>query len=164
MAVYLKSHGFELRGVKADVNCFCSVFLKSLKTLSRKIPILDAQEDKIGYLRSLIANQYKVIKMVTGFSRAQQIEKDKEWLAASGEGDLLAKALEIPIRIVQVSDLCSINDMLTFPEKGGESQEWKTLHERPKEYILGGHFICPLPIKKGECMLYCTQYKKRRNR
>lgn len=122
VAVYLCKQGFELRGVKADGNCFCRAFLKSCATLSRIIPILDAQDNKISYLRGEIANQYRSSEQAL-LARAEQIEQDKEWITASGEGDLLARALEIPIRVVSVNqadDRCDINDMLTFSEKGRE--------------------------------------------
>ena len=45
VAIYLKEQGFELRGIKADGNCFCSAFLESYNVFSRVIPILDKPKE-----------------------------------------------------------------------------------------------------------------------
>jgi len=152
-AIYLKEQGFELMGIKADGDCFCSAFLKSYEALSQKIPILDEEKNKISYLRALIAAQYEVNQKNSEsrqINRVQEIKKDREWLTAMGEGDLLASNLGIPIRIVTVnkdSGGCGIVDMLTFAEKDKTQQKWKKIKEskKPKEYIfivdLGGHFV-----------------------
>ena len=99
-------------------------------------------------MRDWIARKYKSIRGKADNVRAQEIERDGNWLMANGEGDLLANALSMPIRIVTVSqkdDQCSIDDMLTFSENGKEQQEWDTIAMKPNEYILivdlGGHFI-----------------------
>jgi len=158
IAVYLKAQGFELGGVKADGNCFCHAFLKSYATLSRKIPILDRQQDKIVYLRELIASQYRASSRGStrwDFCRSQQIEQSGEWLEALGKGDLLAGALSIFIRIITVDrdqNGCEIIDVLTFPEKNKKRQLWEDIEmsERPKESIvlvnLGGHFLYARPL------------------
>ncbi|MBA3237953.1 MAG: hypothetical protein H0T62_06325 [Parachlamydiaceae bacterium] len=152
---YLKIRGFKLIGVEGKGDCFCYAFLESYKTLSRRIPILNRQKDKNAYLRGLIAAQY-----AGNFSdqnstiRADQIKKAGEWLKADGEGDLLAKIFEIHIRVVtpQVDEHGSdVNDMLTWPLKDKDSEEWGKIDEleRPRDYIfivdLGGHFICARP-------------------
>jgi hypothetical protein len=161
VAGYLKRLGFELRGVKADGNCYCGAFLKSYGTLTQKIPVLDAEEDQISYLRGIIANQYGAIHGSEngGVARAQQIETDGEWLTALGEGDLLARALQIPIRTIivdQNEDQCGIIELMTFPDKDRSEQVWSTIDDsdKPKQHItivdLGGHFICAQPISEGK--------------
>jgi hypothetical protein len=126
--------------------------LGSYETLERRIPLLDCEPDKISYLRKVIAGQYKLSRK--GSARATEIEMDKEWLTAPNEGDLLAPALQIPIRIVTVNhdaSGCGVIDMLTFADQGKERQEWGTIPtgELPKEYIfivdLGGHFVFAKP-------------------
>ena len=157
VAMYLKEQGFELQGIKADGNCFCNAFLESYQTLPKKIPILDSQNNKIFYLRELIASKYDTIQNrneKTSTIRVQEIKQDKEWLTAD-EGDLLAEALTIPIRIVTVNidgDGCGISDMLTFAEKNKSRQKWKKVPEpeKLKQYIfivdLGGHFVYAKPV------------------
>ena len=152
--IYLREKGFQLKGAKADGNCFFYAFLKSYSTLSRKIPILDVQENKITYLRELISDQYKGSPQGSteqGIARAHQIKADKEWITASCEGDLLVSILDIPIRLVTVNkdgNGCGVNDTLSFKNAEGlVSQNWEIIpqEETPKEYIfivdLGGHFV-----------------------
>src|SRR3990167_4238009 len=160
-AAYLNKEGYELKGIKADGNCFCNAFLKSYARLSRKIPILDSQKNKISYLRDVIATKYVFTpegNTGPGHSRASQIRRDKEWLTTS-EGGLLANALSIPIRMITVNKDnygCGINDMLIFSELGKLYQEWNDIQEKdkPKEYVLivdlRGHFIYVEPFTSGE--------------
>ena len=125
---HLKKHGYELQGVLADGNCFCNAFLESYRTLSRKIPLLDAAPDQLFFLRAHIASNVER----TNVTRAQEIQRNGEWISASDEGDLLAKALQIPIRIITVNkdqEGCGISDMLTFPEVNKPQQEWLTVDE-----------------------------------
>ncbi|WP_213150951.1 tetratricopeptide repeat protein [Neochlamydia sp. AcF95] len=148
-AAYLKEEGVELKGVASDGDCFFSAFLGSYACLSRKIPLLDDCEDKISYLRQVLAD---IIKH-TDSERAEEIKRKATWVSGLGEGDLLASALSIPIRLVTINEeklVCGIHDRLIFSKQGlseeNRSQEWKTIpqKERLKEYIfivdLGGHF------------------------
>src|SRR3990167_4911617 len=160
-AAYLNKEGYELKGIKADGNCFCNAFLKSYARLSRKIPILDSQKNKISYLRDVIAAKYDFTpegNTGPGHSRASQIRRDKEWLTTS-EGGLLANALSIPIRMITVNKDnygCGINDMLIFSELDKLYQEWNDIQEKdkPKEYVIivdiGGHFIYAEPFISKE--------------
>ncbi len=171
-AVYLRGQGFELMGIKADGNCFCNAFLQSYKTLSEPIPILDREENKVSYLRGLIANQYGTTPKEStgaGITRVQQIKKDRAWLAAD-EGDLLARALSIPIRIVTVNQdrgVCGISDMLTL--KDGKQQSWDTIEKsaRPEKSILivdlGGHFIYAQPLSAEKDRRYQASSDKGQN-
>ncbi|KIC75205.1 hypothetical protein DB42_AK00050 [Neochlamydia sp. EPS4] len=149
-AAYLIEEGFELKGVASDGDCFFSAFLGSYACLSRKIPLLDDCKDKIPYLRQVLAD---IVKH-TDSERAEEIKRKAAWISGLGEGDLLASALSIPIRLVTINEeklVCGIHDRLIFSEQGlseeNRSQEWKTIpqKERPKEYIfivdLGGHFV-----------------------
>ncbi|MBS4169972.1 tetratricopeptide repeat protein [Neochlamydia sp. AcF95] len=149
-ANYLSKEEFELKGVPSDGNCFFSAFLGSYACLSRKIPLLDDQENKISYLRKVLSS----IIRHTNSERAEEIIGKGTWVSGLGEGDLLASALSIPIRLVTVNEehlICGVNDMLILPRQGiaadETAQEWGTIpdEERPKEYILivdlGGHFI-----------------------
>ena len=149
---YVKTKGFFLKGIKADGNCFLHAFLESYKTLSRKIPLLDQQPHPVSFLREMIAAKLKLTPI--GLDRAQQILDDGEWLTAMGEGDLLASALSIPMRILTVNlDQTGggVSDMLTFPDTTQPQQDWEDINqeERPQEYIfivdLGGHFIYATP-------------------
>ncbi|KIC76579.1 hypothetical protein DB41_FK00010, partial [Neochlamydia sp. TUME1] len=160
---YLSKEGFELKGVPSDGDCFFSAFLGSYALLSRKIPLLDDQENKISYLREALSG---IIKH-TNSERAEEIIKKRSWVSGLGEGDLLASALSIPIRLVTVNEehlICGVNDMLILPRKGiaaaETAQEWGTIpgEERPKEYIfiidLGGHFIyAQKPLKQDNFLL-----------
>ncbi|MBS4166818.1 hypothetical protein NEOC65_001915 [Neochlamydia sp. AcF65] len=149
-ADYLNKEGFELKGVPSDGDCFFSAFLASYKQLSRKIPLLDEHKDKIFYLRQVLAD---IIKH-TDRKRAEEIIEKGTWVSGLGEGDLLAPALSIPIRLVTVNEehlICGIHDRLIFSDasspEDSRSSEWETIpqEERPTEYILivdlGGHFI-----------------------
>ncbi len=141
---YLAEQGFVLHGVKNDGNCFFSAFLKSCKMLDINIPSINTSVDPISSLRLTIAD--KLDNQV----RSEEIKNLGEWIAADGEGDLLAPIIGVPIRIVTVSKSvvgCEINDMLTFAEMGKPKQEWGSISqgEKPAKYILivdlGGHFI-----------------------
>jgi tetratricopeptide (TPR) repeat protein len=149
-AEYLSTEGFELKGVPSDGDCFFSAFLGSYEQLSRKVPLLDDQENKISYLRQVLAG---IIKH-TDSQRALEIIEKGTWVSGLDEGDLLASALSIPIRLVAVNEehlICGIHDRLIFSQAGlskeDRSQEWETIpqEERRQEYIfivdLGGHFI-----------------------
>ncbi|WP_213155475.1 tetratricopeptide repeat protein [Neochlamydia sp. AcF65] len=156
-AHFLSKEGFELKGVASDGDCFFSAFLGSYACLSRKIPLLDGCEDKISYLRQVLAD---IVKH-TDSERAEEIKRKSTWVSGLGEGDLLASSLSIPIRLVTINEeklVCGIHDRLIFSEQGlceeNRSQEWKTIpqKERPQEYIfivdLGGHFVYAQPIKR----------------
>jgi tetratricopeptide (TPR) repeat protein len=156
-AAYLKEEGFELKGVASDGDCFFSAFLESYTYLSRKIPLLEEQADKISYLRQVLSG---IVKH-TDSQRAEEIGEEGAWVSGIGEGDLLASALSIPIRLITVNEeqlICGIHDRLIFSMpglvEGNRSQEWKaiSLEERPKEYIfivdLGGHFVYAQPLKQ----------------
>ena len=109
----------------------------------------------------MIASEYNTMQNrneKTSTSRVEEIKEDQEWLTAD-EGDLLAQALTVPIRIVTVNldkNGCGISDMLTFSEKDKDRQKWKKVSKKPEEYIfivdLGGHFVYakPLTSKKIE--------------
>jgi hypothetical protein len=160
VANYLKQKGLVLKGVKSDGNCFPLSFLKSYESLpTRKIPLLDCrndQKDKVSYLREVIAGAFSgTTRGNDDPGRIDQIKKDKEWLQAFGEGDLLASQLFIPIRIITVNrdlDGCGISDMLVFPKKDRDAEDWDLIDdsEKPKEFILivdlGGHFVTAIPI------------------
>ncbi len=173
VAVYLKDKGFELMGVQADGNSFCNAFLGSYETLSREIPILDSQADKISLLRAMIAQQYltnrKKSQVSADTERTEQIKQNGEWLTTD-EGDLLATILDIPIRIIviyQDKHGHGVKDMLS--EKNRARQDWNTIddYERPREYILivdiGNHFLYAQPLskeKKGSFSASLTERKK----
>jgi tetratricopeptide (TPR) repeat protein len=156
-AAYLKEEGFELKGVASDGDCFFSSFLGSYACLSRKIPLLDEYKDKISYLRQVLAD---IVKH-TDSKRAEEIRRKAAWVSGLGEGDLLALALSIPIRLVTINEeklVCGIHDRLIFSIQGlseeNRSQEWKMLspEQQPTEYILivdlGGHFVYAQPLKR----------------
>ena len=70
-------------------------------------------------------NSSRISKGEAGTFRAGEIEKDKAWVTSSEEGDLLARALSIPIRVVTVNQndgYDRITDMLTFPDSNKETQ------------------------------------------
>lgn len=154
---YLHPRGFELSGVEADGNCFCTAFLKSYRTLSRKIPLIDNSHNKTSFLRETIAAQYQRSPQGSkNGKRVEQIKQDKEWLAAFDEGDLLAVALSMPIRLITViidGTQCGVIDMLTFTDGRKPRQEWDTIpkNEIPSECIIivdvGGHFLYAKNIK-----------------
>ncbi|KIC71275.1 hypothetical protein DB41_BR00010, partial [Neochlamydia sp. TUME1] len=164
VAAYLHKEGFELKGVASDGDCFFSAFLGSYKELSRKIPLLDEHPDKTSYLRQVLSD---IIKH-TNSKRAEEIIEKGSWISGLGEGDLLASALSIPIRLVTINEerlICGVNDMLIFSKVGltskkVRSREWETIpqEERPQEYILivdlGGHFIyAQKPLKQDKTLL-----------
>ena len=69
--------------------------------------------------------------------RSNQIKLGGEWIT-SFEGDLLAVALQVPIRIITVnhdSNGCGIIDMLTFTDKSIPQRVWDTIDEKPKAYV-----------------------------
>ncbi|KIC73136.1 hypothetical protein DB42_CH00020 [Neochlamydia sp. EPS4] len=149
-ADYLGKEGFKLKGVPSDGDCFFSAFLGSYNCLSRKIPLLDENPNKVFYLRQVLSDMIKY----KNNGKAEKIKEKRMWISGLGEGDLLATALSIPIRLIIVNEeqlACGIHDRLIFPKASSSmednSQEWKTisLEERPEEYILivdlGGHFI-----------------------
>jgi hypothetical protein len=147
---YLASCGYELAGVKADGNCFFNAFLESYAMLSRKIPLLDVERNKIAYLRETASRQYVSSPQGSKYSdRADTIKKEGGWVTIS-EGGLLAKALSIPIRVITVNSGqvdAEVDDMLIFPEYAKENQRWATLaaHAKTQEHIcivdVGGHFL-----------------------
>ncbi|BBI18315.1 tetratricopeptide repeat protein [Neochlamydia sp. S13] len=164
VAAYLHKEGFELKGVAGDGDCFFSAFLGSYKGLSRKIPLLEEQSNKISYLRQVLSD---IVKH-TDSKRAKEIIKKGSRVSGLDEGDLLARALSIPIRLVTVNEDslgCGINDMLISSKVGltskkDRSQEWETIpqEERPQDYIfivdLGGHFIyAQKPLKQDKILL-----------
>jgi hypothetical protein len=162
-ADYLSKEDLELKGVPSDGDCFFSAFLGSYALLSRKIPLLDDQENKIFYLRETLSS----IIRHTNNERAEEIIRKGIWVSGLGEGDLLASALSIPIRLVTVNEehlICGVNDMLILPREeiaaAETTQEWGTIpeEERPKEYILivdlGGHFIYAQKSSKKSLSLY----------
>ncbi|MBP7074871.1 MAG: hypothetical protein KBA81_05745, partial [Rhabdochlamydiaceae bacterium] len=142
---YVEGFGHVLQGVEADGDCFFSAFLESYRMLSRQIPILNDQEDKVTYLRSLVAEHINQ----TNLNRSLEIRKKGQWIS-SGEGEFLAKALSIHIRIITVNldqDGSGLDDVIIFPDVQKPSKQWGSLTEteKPDEYIfivdLGGHFI-----------------------
>jgi tetratricopeptide (TPR) repeat protein len=145
VASHLKEEGFELCGVEADGDCFLNAFLGSYQTLSKKkIPILDEEKDKVGYLRDWIAQLF-LQKNEQLLIRGAEIKQKGRWIN-SEEGDLLISALSIPIRVITVQNDengCGFIDMLTMQGR----QEWASIpkEHRPQEYIfiidLGGHFL-----------------------
>ncbi|MBS4165001.1 Uncharacterized protein NEOC65_000047, partial [Neochlamydia sp. AcF65] len=163
VATYLHKESIELKGVAGDGDCFFNAFLGSYASLSRKIPLLDMSSDKISYLRQVLSD---IIKH-NNSKRAEEIIEKGSWISGLGEGDLLASALSIPIRLVTVNEerlICGINDMIIFPKVGlsedNRSQEWESIpqEERPQEYIfivdLGGHFIyAQKPLKQDKSLL-----------
>jgi hypothetical protein len=58
-SAYLETCDYQIEGVEADGNCFFSAFLESYNTLARKITLLDTENNKISYLRSVVASYYK---------------------------------------------------------------------------------------------------------
>ncbi|MBS4166165.1 Uncharacterized protein NEOC65_001245, partial [Neochlamydia sp. AcF65] len=164
VAAYLHKEGFELKGVASDGDCFFNAFLESYEGLPRKIPLLDMSSDKISYLRQVLSD---IIKH-TNSKRAEEIIGKGAWVSGLGEGDLLAQALSIPIRLVTVNEDpsgCGVNDRLIFSKVGltskkVRSREWETIppEERPQKYIfivdLGGHFIyAQKPLKQDKTLL-----------
>lgn len=154
---YLKERGLKLVGVISDGNCFSGAYFKSYVTISRKIPLLEMQENPLVYLRGMIASFYANNNEDTYNTRQRvsEIKMEGEHVTLN-EGRLLAKALPIPIRIITVNQDeqgSGISDMLIFTKKGHDDQEWDTLDksEKPKEgqYItivdLGGHFVTATP-------------------
>ncbi|WP_075882589.1 AAA family ATPase [Candidatus Protochlamydia sp. W-9] len=152
-ALYLYHEGFELDGAKADGDCFFHAFLNSYKTLpGQNIALLNEQSDKISYLRKTLASQYERSPLGSeNKNRVEEIKQGGNWIVAMDEGDLLARALDIPIRILTVNQdqsVCGLNDMLTF-KQGDETirQVWQEIPEEKKNktYIfivdLGGHFV-----------------------
>nr|WP_166158110.1 tetratricopeptide repeat protein [Neochlamydia sp. AcF84]NGY95901.1 hypothetical protein [Neochlamydia sp. AcF84] len=150
VADYLGKECFKLKGVPSDGDCFFSAFLGSYNCLSRKIPLLEESSNKVFYLRRVLAD---IVKYKNN-GRAEKIKGKRTWISGLGEGDLLATALSIPIRLITVNEeqlACGIHDRLIFPKASSpledNSQEWKTIspEKRPEEYILivdlGGHFI-----------------------
>ncbi|KIC76902.1 hypothetical protein DB41_DW00140 [Neochlamydia sp. TUME1] len=158
-AAYLKEEGFTLKGVASNGDCFFSAFLESYAYLSRKIPLLEEQADKISHLRQVLSG---IVKHKDS-KRAEEIGERGAWVSGIGEGDLLASALSIPIRLITVNEkqlICGIHDGLIFSEAGlteeDRSQEWKTIspEQQPAEYIfivdLGGHFVYAQPLKQTQ--------------
>lgn len=158
VALYLKEQGFELKGIRADENCFCNAFLGSYETLSINIPILDTQANKVAYLTGLIASHYQATAEGStgkGILKVQEIQ-EKGARLTTNEGILLAKALQIPIRIITVhqdQNECCTSDRLSFPEDR-ENEDWNSIphSDKPREFIvivdLGGHFVYAQPFSK----------------
>ncbi|NGY95471.1 hypothetical protein NEOC84_001391, partial len=160
-AAYLKEEGFVLKGVASDGDCFFNAFLESYAYLSRKIPLLEEQANKISYLRQVLSG---IVKH-TDSQRAEEIREKGAWISGIGEGDLLASALYIPIRLITVNEeplVCDIHDRLIFSTQGlaeeNKWQEWKTIspEQQPAEYIfiidLGGHFVYAQPLKQNQSL------------
>ncbi|MBS4165351.1 hypothetical protein NEOC65_000408 [Neochlamydia sp. AcF65] len=162
-ADYLGKEGFKLKGVPSDGDCFFSAFLASYGQLARKIPLLDESSDKVFYLRQVLSDMVKY----KNNERAEKIKEKRTWINGLGEGDLLATALFIPIRLIIVNEeqlACGIHDRLIFPKASSpiedNSQEWKIIPEEEKleEYILivdlGGHFAyAQKPLKQDKSFL-----------
>nr|WP_166155568.1 tetratricopeptide repeat protein [Neochlamydia sp. AcF84]NGY94977.1 hypothetical protein [Neochlamydia sp. AcF84] len=165
-ADYLSKEGFKLKGVPSDGDCFFSAFLGSYNCLSRKIPLLDGSPDKVFYLRQVLSD---IVKYKNN-GRAEKIKGERIWISGLGEGDLLATALSIPIRLVTVNEeqlACGIHDRLIFPKASSStednSQEWKTIPEekKPEEYVLivdlGGHFVYAQKLLGQDNPLFLNQ-------
>jgi tetratricopeptide (TPR) repeat protein len=165
-ADYLGKEGFKLKGVPSDGDCFFSAFIGSYNCLSRKIPLLDESTDKVFYLRQVLSD---IIKYKNN-ERAEKIKGRRTWISGLGEGDLLATALSIPIRLITVNEeqlACGIHDRLIFSKASSSpkdnSQEWKEISEEKKleEYILivdlGGHFIYAQKPLKLDNFLFLKQ-------
>lgn len=144
-ADYLQKLGFDLVGAVADGNCLFDAYEKGHELLTRKIPILNFQEDKIQYLRDLLSNSYE-----KNPDRADEIKKNGVHVTAN-EAERLVNVLDKPIRFITPIEGGDISDLLA--RKGKETQDWDTLEEKPKmgDYIvivdLGGHFITARPLK-----------------
>ncbi|BBI17272.1 tetratricopeptide repeat protein [Neochlamydia sp. S13] len=169
-ADYLGKEDFKLKGVPSDGDCFFSAFLASYEQLSRKIPLLDESKDKVFYLRQVLSSIVKY----TNNERAKKIKGKRTWISGWGEGDLLATALSIPIRLITVNEeqlACGIHDRLIFPKASlpmkDNSQEWKTIpeEEKLKEYVLivdlGGHFIYAQKLLGQEKSFFLNQATSR---
>lgn len=151
VAVYLKKWDFEIIGVSYDGNSFCNAFLKSYKSIPKKIPALETQENQITFLRKQISYQLDKSSEEAKM-KAFRIEQGIEKLT-SEDAALLAKALKVHIRIIKVGK-DGIEDILIFPQKS--PKKWEELEESEKqknhEYIsivdLEDHFIYAKPIEK----------------
>ncbi|SPJ31979.1 AAA family ATPase [Candidatus Protochlamydia amoebophila] len=152
-ALYLYREGFELDGAKADGDCFFHAFLNSYNTLpEQNITLLNEQSDKISYLRETLASQYERSPLgPKNKNRVEEIKQSGNWIEVMDEGDLLARALDISIRILTVNQdqsACGLNDMLTFKQRDETiRQVWQKIPEekKTKPYIfivdLGRHFV-----------------------
>lgn len=163
---YLKNLGYELAGTEGDGDCFFHAFLGSYRDIANSdsdndhwsIPLLDEQEDRIAFLRTAIADQYR--SSPTSFEQPErigQIKKKKECILGVEEGGLLAEVLQVSIRWLTVNSEGSKHgflDSITIPGHG--TQTWDTIDpsQRPKKYIfiidLGGHFVYAVKNKFEE--------------
>ncbi len=141
---YLNARGFKLIGILADGDCFFSAYLESLKKTSKTIPLLKMADNPILFLRE----QVSAIVGNKNIDRSLEILQEKEWVTANQEGDLLAAALKIPMRLVTVNyseEGSGVSDTFVSVVAGETQEEWENGTERPAEYIfivdLGGHFL-----------------------
>jgi hypothetical protein len=152
---HLDTQGYQLCGTPSDGNCFFHAFLGSYQELVEtssahwSIPLLDQQQNKLQYLRDCIADLYASIPS-NDLNTAAKIRKDGMWIHGNKEGDLLAKALNIPIRLLTINqegDECATLDEVIFSDSDENMQIWDVLPEnqRPSKYIfivdLGSHFV-----------------------
>lgn len=157
---YLKSYGYELKGTASDGNCFFSSFLGSYSTLStRRIPLLDQSSDKIKFLREAASAQCIDLK------RKEEIRSNGEWVRAD-EGGLLAKALDIAIRVVSFNvEIDRRIDELFSPQVTG-IQNWDDIpdEKKPQEFILivdlEGHFVYAQKDSFNEILPEATEESK----
>lgn len=151
---YLEKEGFELRGAPADGDCFCHAFFGSHEVLpsDNKIPLLEAADDKIAFLREHISAQFRSSPQGSkNGRRVDELQKKGNWITGD-EGDLLAIALRIPIRLITLNyypkeKRCGLRDMLTFANANIERQDWDSIqpNDKPQVYIfiidLERHFV-----------------------
>lgn len=140
---YLFGEKLFLKGAPADGNCFFHSFLSSYAEKTIKIAQLEQKNNKIKYLRKIVAEEIKK----TNQQRAKTIEEDRAWIS-SDEGVKIASLLKLPIRVITASLMegqVIIEDVVHKID--GIFQDWQTSSQKPpldKTAIivdLGRHFV-----------------------
>jgi hypothetical protein len=147
---YLSRLGYELKGVKADGNCFFYAYHESYKTIQsiRNIPLLDMQQDPPKFLRESLASLFTNVSGKQGLK--EEIEQDNHFVKAT-DGAHLAHHFEIPLRILTPNETGTVMDLLQYPNAKRDAEVWSTIPQdiRPKTFIfivdLGGHFVYAAP-------------------